>query len=207
MTVVTENTGFATFALYNALKLHFTSNSYNYFKYHGKTNVTQDTFLKRKDKYSFYKVSRKYSLAESRDFMVANFVYGNNTWVGDMMGPDGESAYKKWQKISESLTYRFENDIIYLFDKYSPKEMMSVSSGSYPKLLSETMEESINLETFVIMNDIANFFEGFSKKIDDDIIWPNLRMKCEKYSPFINYDSVKFKNIMKDAIKSCINIE
>lgn len=205
MTVVTENTGFATFALYNALKLHFTSNSYNYFKYHGKTNVTQDTFLKRKDKYSFYKISRKYDIAEARDFMVANFVYGNNTWVGDMLGPDGESAYKKWQKISESLTYRFENDIIYLFDKYSPDELMSIKSGSYPKLLSETMEESINLETFVIMNEITNFFEGFSKKINDDIIWPNLRMKCEKYAPFIQYDKDKLKCIMKKELKAYLD--
>ena len=39
-----DNTGFAAFALYNALKLHFTSDSYDYFKYHGKTNVSKTTF-------------------------------------------------------------------------------------------------------------------------------------------------------------------
>ena len=52
---MTENTGFAAFALYNALKLHFTSDSYDYFKYHGKTNVSKQTFTTRKDKYQFYK--------------------------------------------------------------------------------------------------------------------------------------------------------
>ena len=42
-----EGTGFAAFALYNALKLHFTSKSYDYFKYNGKTNVTKTTFTER----------------------------------------------------------------------------------------------------------------------------------------------------------------
>jgi galactokinase len=29
-----------------------------------------------------------------------------------------------------------------------------------------------------------------------DIIWPNFRLKCEKYTPFVIYDKVKFKNIL-----------
>ena len=87
-----DGTGFAAFALYNALKTHFTSSSYDYFKYHGKTNVSKDTFMKRKDKYQFYKLSRKYSLVELKDFFVANFIYGSSTWVGEMTGPDGEDV-------------------------------------------------------------------------------------------------------------------
>ena len=61
---MTENTGFAAFALYNALKLHFTSESYDYFKYNGKTNVSPQSFMTRKDKYQFYKLSRKYNPEE-----------------------------------------------------------------------------------------------------------------------------------------------
>ena len=65
---MTENTGFAAFALYNALKIHFSSDSYDFFKYNGKTNVSKQSFTTRKDKYSFYKLSRKYSLEDLRDF-------------------------------------------------------------------------------------------------------------------------------------------
>ena len=98
-----ENSGFAAFAMWNALKLHFTSDSYDYFKYHGKTNVSTATFLKRKDKYTFYKLSRKYNLEEMRDFYVANFLEGDR-WVGDM-AKDGDELYRKWLKSTNEVTY------------------------------------------------------------------------------------------------------
>jgi hypothetical protein len=85
---MTENTGYAAFALYNALKLHFTSDSYDFFKYHGKTNISKDSFLRRKDKYTFYKLSRKYSLDELKYFYVSNFLDGDK-WVGDMNTTEG----------------------------------------------------------------------------------------------------------------------
>ena len=195
-----DGTGFAAFALYNALKTHFTSSSYDYFKYHGKTNVSKDTFMKRKDKYQFYKLSRKYSLVELKDFFVSNFIYGTSTWVGEMTGPDGEDVYKKWQKTTQSLTYIFNDDILSLIGDESPDKMLKVSDGQYPVLMNQVMSGSIKVETLVILNDIMNFFPMWNKKISDDIIWPNFRLKCEKYTPFVIYDKVKFKNILREAI-------
>ena len=197
---MTENSGYAAFTMYNSLKLHFTSKSYDYFKYHGKTNVSTATFLKRKDKYSFYKLSRKYSLDELRDFYVANFLEGDK-WVGDM-AKDGEEVYKKWQKTQQSLTYTFENDIVYLLSNGgSPDEMLEVKVNSYPMLMRFVQLKQISLETLVILNDILNFFPMWDKKIDDDIIWPNFKMLCLKYTPFLNYDKTKYKKILKEKIK------
>ena len=195
-----EGTGFASFALYNALKTHFTSKSYDFFKYNGKTNVSKETFLKRKDKYSFYKLSRKFSLEELRNFYLANFVYGDSSWVGEMTGPEGEAAYKKWQKINQSLSYVFQSDIEKLTDGGSPEQMLIVNDGQHPILLREVMSGTISVETLCILNDIMNFFPMWDRKITDDIVWPNWRLKCEKYAPFIQYDKVKFKNILKEVI-------
>lgn len=64
-----------------------------------------------------------------------------------------------------------------------------------------TQLKQISLETLVILNDIMNFFPMWNKKIDDDILWPDFKMKCEKYTPFLNYDKVKFKEILKEKIK------
>jgi len=197
---MTENTGFEAFRLYNALKTHFTSKSYDFFKYNGKTNVSQDTFLKRKDKYSFYKLSRKFSLEEMQKFYLANFVYGDASWVGEMTGPEGEAAYKKWQKINQSLTYVFENDILGLVGNDAPEQMLIVKDGQHPTLLREVMSGTISVETLCILNDIMNFFPMWDRKISDDIIWPNWRLKSEKYAPFIQYDKVKFKNILKEVV-------
>ena len=197
---MTENTGFEAFALYNALKTHFTSSSYDFFKYNGKTNVSKDSFMKNKAKYQFYKLSRKYSLEQLRNFFLANFIYGDSTWVGEMLGPEGDKAYSKWQKINQSLTYVFENDIIRLVGNDAPDQMLIVNDGQHPKLLREVMSGTIAIETMVILNDIMNFFPMWNRKISDDIIWPNWRLKCEKYAPFVTYDKVKFKNILKEIV-------
>ena len=197
---MTENTGFEAFALYNALKTHFTSTSYDFFKYNAKTNVSKDSFMKNKAKYQFYKLSRKYSLEQLRNFFLANFIYGDSTWVGEMLGPEGDKAYSKWQKTNQSLTYVFENDIIRLVGNDAPDQMLVVNDGQHPKLLREVMSGSIAIETMVILNDIMNFFPMWNRKISDDIIWPNWRLKCEKYAPFVTYDKVKFKNILKEIV-------
>ena len=198
---MTENSGYAAFAMYNSLKLHFTSSSYDYFKYHGKTNVSKDSFLKRKDKYTFYKLSRKYPLEELKDFFVANFLQGDK-WVGEIANGDGEEVYKKWQKVQQSLTYTFENDTIYLFDKYKPGEIFKFS-GNYPNLLKELMENNIRIETVTYMNMIMGFLPIWEKEITEDIIWPNWNMKLKKYQPFIfdQHKIQKFEDILRERIK------
>ena len=193
-----ENTGFAAFALYNALHLHFTSSSYDYFKYNGKTNVSKDSFSRRKDKWHFYRLSRRYGIDELRDFYVANFVASDIRWVGDISGPEGEDTYKKWQKRNQSLTYNFEQDIIHLFET---ENWLKVTNGQHPYLLEETMKKGVEIETLCILNDVMKFFPMWTEKISDDIIWPGFKLKCERYTPFINYDKDKCKTILKEAVK------
>jgi hypothetical protein len=197
-----ESNGFSAFALYNAIRLHFTSDSYDFFKYNGKTNVSKSSFSSRKDKYTFYKLSRKYKLEELKYFYISNFLEKNVNWIGDITGPDGESVFKEWQSRCQSLTYNFEQDIILVLEKgESLDSMFKVTDGQYPLLLNEVMQRNIKIETFVILNDLLNFFPMWSKKISDTIIWPDIKRKCEKYTPFLNYDKVKFKNIVKQSVK------
>ena len=198
---MTENTGFAAYALWNALKLHFTSESYDYFKYNGKTNVSKQTFTTNKSKYQFYKLSRKYNLEELKDFYVANFIQGKGDWVGDLL-QDGDENYTKWQKTQQSLTYTFENDIIVLLDKVeNPNDLLVVRSNEFPKLMQYTTQGDVTLETLIILNDLMNFFPMWEKEIYDDIVWPNFKNKCVKYKPFLHYDKEKFKQILKEKIK------
>lgn len=197
-----ETTGFSAFALFNALKLHFTSDSYDYIKYNGKTNVTKTNFANRKDKYSFYKLSRKYSIDELRSFYIANFLVMDVGWVGDMTGIEGEENYKKWQTRNQRLTYQFEQDIIGLLTAVpTPNDLLVVKDGQYPVLLQEVMQGTITIETLVILNDIMNFFPMWHNKISDTIIWPSWERRCLKYTPFVVYDKAKFKAILKEGLE------
>ena len=204
---MTENTGFAAFAMFNAIKLHFTSDSYDYFKYNGKTNVSKQTFTTRKDKYQFYKLSRKYDVVTLRDYYVANFLEDDVQWVGDIIGPDGEENYTKWCKRIQSLTYTFENDIIYLFDSIDGAEFWSMEDyfkpidGGWPMLITKMMQKKISLETVCILVDILGCMPMWEKQITDDIIWPANHRLIKKYTPFIQYDKVKCKKFLKEKIK------
>ena len=197
-----EGSGFSAFAIFNAIKLHFTSSSYDFFKYNGKSNVTKQNFANRQDTYSFYKLSRKYRNEDLVNFYVANFLVKDITWIGDITGAEGEENYKMWQKRNQSLNYRFKEDIMYLVDKVSTSsDMIKVKDGQYPLLLNETMQGAVIIETLSILNHMMGFFEMWNKKISDTVIWPTWKMKCEKYTPFIHYDASKYKETFKEAIK------
>jgi hypothetical protein len=128
---------------------------------------------------------------------VANFLAQDVNWVGDIMGPEGEENYKKWQKVTQSLSYVFKNDIEYLTEIDG---VFKASGGEYPKFLVEVMRGKVSLETLVIMDDLSNFIPKWNKTITDDIVWPSIRRKCIKYKPFIQYDKKNFENIIKSII-------
>ena len=113
-------TGYETFGLYQALKLHFTTDSYDFFKYNGKTNVSVSAFENRKDKYHFYKLSRKYPDHDDMvNFIVANFVEDESSWVGTLLQENAEVNFRKHQKVIQSLSYTFENECRNIFDGVS----------------------------------------------------------------------------------------
>jgi hypothetical protein len=203
---MTENSGFAAYSLWNALKLHFTSDSYDYFKYNGKTNVSKQTFTTNKSKYQFYKLSRKYDLDELKNFYVANFIQGKGDWVGDLL-QDGDENYTKWQKTQQSLTYTFENDIMYMFDSVDGAEFWNIEDyfkpidGGWPMLITKMMHNKISLETVCILVDILGCMPRWEKQITEDIIWPTHQRIIKKYTPFILYDKEKCKQILKEKIK------
>lgn len=199
---MTENTGFEAYSLWNALKLHFTSDSYDYFKYNGKTNVSKNTFTTNKSKYQFYKLSRKYDLNELKNFYVSNFIEGKGDWIGELL-QDGEENYSKWQKRQQSLTYIFENDIVFILEAYEQdrEAVFKVYNGQQPDLLGLMLRGKIALETVCMLDDAINFLPIWKKKITDDIIWPNYYRLLTKYKPFIQYDKKKFKEMLKEKIK------
>ena len=194
-------TGYETFGLYQALKLHFTQESYDFFKYNGKTNISVTTFENRKDKYHFYKLSRRLAQKEDMiDFIVANLVEDEKTWVGSLLMQESEVNYRKHQKVIQSISYTFENDCQKLFDGIKNPNDVLMTDGDYPVLLKKGLQKSVNIESVCLLNNMLGFVPMWTKKITDTIHWPNYRMKLLKYSAFIPKDDVKYKLIIKKVL-------
>ena len=202
---MSENSGLAVYMMYNALRLHFTTDSYDYFKYNGKTNTTKESFLTHKNKYAFYRLSRKHTLEDARDFFVANFLESDTKWVGELLTEEAEEVYTDWKKRNQSLFYQFESDTQYLLDNYDAHDIIKPVDGSFPVLLMQIMRKKVTLETLVIMNNLMNFLPMWEKKIDDDIVWPMWQRKIKKYAPFVVYDKMKYKNKLKELYENTIS--
>jgi hypothetical protein len=194
------NDPFESYKLYNALKLHFET-SYDAVKYNFKSNVSPQSFFKRKDKYFFAKLANTYE-SELKEFYVANFK-NDVKYVGDMLNEGGERYYREHKKIMESLTYRFQNDINKLNDMdVSFDSLLEAEDNNHPLIIKLWMQEEILLETVVILDSILGFVERENKKITDTIIWPDIFRKITKYKPFVKFDRDRYLNLLKKTFTS-----
>lgn len=189
------NDPFESYKLYNALKLHFES-KYDAVKYNFKTSVTPNSFYKRKDKYFFAKLAKKYN-GNLKDFYISQFINGEK-YIGDMMDSEAEQNYVKYKKTQESIHRMFQVDINSL-DGYDIESLLSSEDGQHPTIIKLWMQEEITLETVVILNSILGFITREDSKIKDTIIWPDQKRLIEKYTPFVKFNADKVKTICRKA--------
>lgn len=175
---------------YLALKRHFTS-SYDYHKYNGKINASVRSFETRKDKFFFYKLSKR---KDAKAFVLANLVDDPKIWIGDMVGEKGEKVFLEWTKKQQSLSYIFKSELGKLDEDFDSN--LITKDGQHPKLLRLHTSGNISLESMIIIDDLTNVFSYWKKKVVDNIIFPDILNKCNKYKPFLEYDKSKMKQIL-----------
>jgi len=195
-------TGYEAFSLYESLKLHFNKDSYDFFKYNGKTNITVTSFENRKDKYHFYKLSRKYSDKEElTNFIISNLIVSERLWVGDLLSEDADIRYRERKKVLQSLSYVFENDCKSLFESVSDPNEVIKTEGDYPVLLTKALRKEVSIETIIILDKILGFLPMWNKKLTDTVRWPEYHRKLIKYAAFLPNDVVKYKMLLKKVLQ------
>ena len=191
--------GFGAYKLYLAVRNHFTS-SYDFFKYNGKVNAKEESFLKRKDKFFFAKLQRKYNNDQLRDLFVSNFADGEDFWIGNVLTQKAEAVYNEWKARQIKLSYIFEQDLKFLKDYYSEKNLdfnsLFVMEDGHPILLQCVLRNDIFVETMIIIDKTLNYSRKWNKVLDDPV-WTEFKKRMDKYSPFIKFDNEKGKNILR----------
>ena len=179
---------------YCAMKAHFGKGDYDYVKFGGKSKVSRESFWKRKDRYFFVKIGRKYDayLIESiDDYLLANFIVENKGWVGNF----SDKNYYEWKDRMSRLTQIFKNEITPLLANFKDdgKYLFAVPESSHPKLLKEYLGGRISLETIVILDDLVNFGNRWDKQLKDDIIWHDLKKLIKNYKGFLTINKNRYK--------------
>ena len=182
---------YEAYVKYLALKSHFSDKNYDFFKYNGKVRAWRTTFETRKDKYFFYKLSKQ---KEPIDFMLANFISNDDFYIGDIREDKANETYMEYKKRMQSLSYVFKSDLAKMKEDFN--ENIIVPKNEHPYLLRLYMRKDICIETLTLIDRCVKMFTYWDKELADDIMWPDIKLKATKYSPFLNVDINKYREII-----------
>ena len=195
--------GFDVYKTYLAVKLHFTTDTYDYYKYGGKVNTKLDTFTKRKDRYFFHKLSTKYGQDDILDFFVANFLSDSKRWIGNLLANDGRGVYLDYKKWKESFAYHFKQECGTIVSDFSSRGLsfndgFIPPNGQHPRMLRLLIQRKCSYQTAVVLNHFLNFSKNWDKEITEKVVWPEISLKVARVKPFINFNATECKLIMKE---------
>lgn len=196
MSVYNSKDAYNLYIYYLAIKRHFTSESYDFFKYNGKVNANPTSFETRKDKFFFYTLSKK---EDGRGMILANVINDPNIWIGEIESDKCREIYQDWNKRKQMLSYAFKEELNELDDDFNSN--IIVTDGQHPKLLKEFTRRRIGVETVIIIDELANCFRYWDKHITDTIVYPSTKTFCRKMRPFIKYDIEKMRKVVIDRYK------
>lgn len=201
-------TGFDVYKLYLSVKLHFTSDNYNFFQYNGKSRASVSSYEKRNDKYFFDKLANKYNHDALIDYFVSQFTTQDDMWVGEIVKGKGEKNYYNWRKRKQSLKYQFITEVEELLTNISEPysnnfdKLFECKRGMHPQVLKLYLKKQISLETLVILDKILNFVSRLDTELTDPI-WINVRNKVIKYSPFLSINTSEYKTVLREKVLKC----
>lgn len=200
--------GFDLFKIYLGVKLHFTTDSYDYLRFGGKTKTTFESYLKRNDKHWFERLSRSFK-GDPVDFFFALFAHNPNQWIGQIMEGGHEEVYSGWQRRMQNYSEEYSEDVgtlcRLLAESQKGFDSLFQPEGGHPPLLQAAVRGDISPETFITLDEILGFFPQFQKKMEGDPLWEAYRKRCEKYRPFLRSKGVlantlKYRKILREKL-------
>ena len=186
---------FEVYRLYMALKLHFTTESYDITKTKGAVKASETSFLKRRDVFLFRKLAQKFTKTEVINFFVANFITGDKH--GGLFNFESQEIYDNWKNRKDKLSYMFSSDINRIFleaEKYNQDPLKSYDN-QHPIIIRMYLGNKISLETLIILDKLFDFKYTLNTELSNDFVWNDLRLLITKYRPFVRFDRIKFYDI------------
>ena len=184
------------YLMYCAMKAHFGKTNYNFIKYGGKSRVPRNSFFKRKDRYFFVKLSKKYKTEnEIRNYFIANFMMEQRGYVANF----NDENYEKWQNKQNNFHDIFTNEIQPMIQDFN--SLFEIKKSEHPKLMKEYLGKRISLETLIILDELVEYSKKWNEHLKDDILWPDLKKLMNNYKWFLTFDKKQYRINLLTMIK------
>lgn len=190
---IANDKSFEAYVQFLAIKRHFTTDNYDYFKYNGKVRANFDTFISRNDAYSFAKLAKR---EDYPNLILANVLKKPDIWIREILDEEAQERYILWKKKIEALGYNFKSELGNLNEDY--QQNFISRDGQHPHIMTLYLQRQISLETLTIMAHSANIFSYWNEKVVDKIVACDIIRLVRKYKPFLAYDEKRFKNIVRE---------
>ncbi len=196
--------------MYLAMKLHFTTEKFDYFQAGGKTNAKETTYQERNDFWFFETLAKKYTAQEIQELLLASFVLSEETtrvWIGDIKST-GLDRYLVWKAQMDSLSYNFGQDIDTMVHCLEQGEYtfatlfgatLSESERRPPGALRLLCKGRILQISFLICDQALDFIPHWDKYLIDPL-WESISFKIKKYKPFLSIPVNKFSKIIYNKL-------
>lgn len=189
--------GFKAYKYYAALKLHFSSKSYNVFKNKGRVRYSRDKFMSRNDRYLFEKLGHRF--ASERDYIIyvaANMMYGNKTVVYDTT--TGDANYQEYTRRRQAITNVFRNDMHTIANSGVQYDF---AGQKVPGVIQLWLAGKITTETMVILDDLDGIVEKVKRNSHLALLFEDDLLVLEKSKGFVKYDSYKVMAVYTELIE------
>lgn len=177
--------GFTVYSVYTAINMHTDpKTNYDFFKYGGKTRVSEDSFLKRKDKYFFDRAARKCKTYQDAVLLIWSAIFDaastdkSKIYIRDVT----DEPYKHFLSLMDSLTYKFSTFLLTYKTAHGKIDI--------EKLKQDYLEtENRDLLFFICILSIITKGSLTKFLVEDeiDILGSLLVEKIATHSPFIEY--------------------
>lgn len=185
-------TAFDAYKTYQAIRLHFNSGSYDYFRYRT-IKASKDKFDTRNDKYFYHKLSKH---EDVELFLASVFLKEDSVWIGNLFDEKYSDIYRDTQRRLQSLEYNFKSEI----ESYdSLDEALTIVNGDWPKIIYDYKRGAISPETMVILDSLTQcmgYWTHEEQHLNDKVILPTLVNSLKNYKPFVNFDRERFKKVL-----------
>jgi len=194
-------TGFQAYSLYNSIRLHFTQQGYNAFAYNFKSNVRMQSFERRKDRYFFERIAKKFVKEDDLKMYFADNIMAENMWIGEM---EMESHTTR-DTYRQSMFYNFQRETklirerAYKYNLTFDGVCKANSDKTDNLLLNLFMSQQISPETVAIIDHFVKFIKSLKSELNDPLgIVKGTLLTLEKYQqfiiPLIVSDENKYRN-------------
>lgn len=167
------------FRIYMALKLHFSSKSYDVFESKGRVaNINVENLEKNKTRFQMLRrVSRQFNTpADLVSYFVAQYAYANNSAIYNPM--IAEENHDKWQGRKNSTT----QNIIFQLEGF---DLDGIVREDPPEIFKLVMRDTIHIETAVALNKIRPYIK------DNYLALGEMGFKIDKLRGFVKFDLVR----------------